>query len=156
MTLNDASTLTVTSEPSALARCASYGEPSESVSTRMIVAPGTAASAAAFTLSADRAGEQRFARTLRNGGQDRARSGALGAAVAVGVVALGEDEDEDVAAPARVGATDGGARYRRADDKPFADCMWFCGHGCSSFGVTPGFRSDPMLGPPFGSTLANG
>src|SRR5439155_429295 len=52
VTLKFLSTLTVTSVPSDLRICASYGDPSESVSTLMIVAPGTALSAAARTLLA--------------------------------------------------------------------------------------------------------
>src|SRR4051812_31118067 len=52
VTVNDASTFTVTDEPSASLRCASYGEPSLSVSTRITVAPGYLASAAAVTFCA--------------------------------------------------------------------------------------------------------
>src|SRR5204862_3209204 len=52
VTVKFASTFTVTSVPSALVMCASYGEPSASFSTRAIVPPGTAASAAARTLVA--------------------------------------------------------------------------------------------------------
>src|SRR5207249_3670485 len=52
VTLKSLLTFTVTIEPSGLRTCASYGEPSESVSTRMIVPPGTAARAAALTLVA--------------------------------------------------------------------------------------------------------
>jgi len=47
VTLKLASSFTVTCEPSALAMWASYVAPSASVSTRRIVPPGTAASAAA-------------------------------------------------------------------------------------------------------------
>jgi hypothetical protein len=43
VTLKLLSTLTVTSVPSDFLTCASYGEPSESVSTRRTVPPGTAA-----------------------------------------------------------------------------------------------------------------
>ena len=52
VTLKSLSTFTVTMLPSVLRTCASYGEPAESVSTLMIVPPGTAASAAALTLLA--------------------------------------------------------------------------------------------------------
>src|SRR5207244_7544637 len=44
--------LTVTGVPSALVRWASYAAPDESVSTRITVAPGTAARAACLTLAA--------------------------------------------------------------------------------------------------------
>ena len=52
VTAKFASTFTVTSVPPALVMCASYCEPSASFSTRSIVPPGTAASAAARTLVA--------------------------------------------------------------------------------------------------------
>jgi len=54
VTLKESSIFTVTMLPSDFCTCASYGEPAESVSTRMTVPPGTAASAAAFTLEAGR------------------------------------------------------------------------------------------------------
>src|SRR3954447_7113685 len=52
VTWNALSTLTSTSVPSGLRTCASYADPSPSVSTRSTVPPGTAVSAAALTLSA--------------------------------------------------------------------------------------------------------
>jgi hypothetical protein len=51
-TWNSLSTFTVTTVPSALRACASSGDPAESVPTRRTVPPGTALSAAAFTLVA--------------------------------------------------------------------------------------------------------